>query len=384
MRVLIAPDSFGGTLSAVHAAGAMAAGWRQAAPHDVVEVVPLSDGGPGFVAVLSAALGGRLLPTTVTDPIGRPVAASVLLARDRAYVESAQACGLHLLTEAERDVRRATTEGVGGLVRTALAAGAAEVVVGLGGSATNDGGAGLLTGLGVSARTADQRSVPRGGAALGEVDRLDLAGLEPALSGAELVLACDVDSPLLGQQGASAVYGPQKGATDADVAALDQALTHWADVVERDLGGGRSWRAEPGAGAAGGLGFALLALGGRRVPGIETVLRLVGLAARVSAADLVVTGEGSFDQQSLRGKVVSGVAAAAGRAGLPCLVVAGQVSVGRREMAAAGVEAAYSVAVQAGSVSRAKADAAAQLSSLVSQVARQWSRPPPRPRQRRG
>lgn len=344
MRVVVAPDKFAGTLSAVEVADSVAAGWRRGAPGDELDLVPLSDGGPGFVAVLHAALGGALVDVPTSDPLGRPVTGQVLHAGDTAYVETAQACGLHLLAAGERDPRRTTTVGVAPLLRAAVATGARRVVVGLGGSATNDGGRGMW-------------------------EALD----GPLPAGVELVAATDVDNPLLGINGASAVFGPQKGASREDVAALDAALERWADELEPQVGA--SLRDRPGAGAAGGLGFALFALGARREPGIALVLAATRLAERVAGARLVVTGEGSYDASSLRGKVVSGVAALAREAGVACVVLAGQVSVGRREAAASGVEAAYSTAGQAGSVDAALAEPREHLERLAERVAREWSRP---------
>jgi len=371
VRILIAPDGFGGTLSPVQAAEAVAAGWRSARPHDRLDVAPVSDGGPGLLEVL-----GRVLPAAVLhvgpveDPLARPVTAGVLLDGDTAYVESAAACGLHLLTAQERDPTRTTTYGVGQLVRTALDLGARRVVVGLGGSATNDGGAGLLAALGVARLDAAGEPLAPGGGALREV--AEVRGVpDPRLAGVELVAATDVDSPLLGLRGASAVFGPQKGAGREDVALLDGALARWVDVLEPHLG--VSVRDLPGAGAAGGLGAALLALGARREPGIALVQQLVGLAERVAGADLVVTGEGTFDVSSLRGKAVSGVAALAGAAAVPCVVLAGVVRVGRREAAAAGVEATYAVADAVG-LQRSLDRPAHELAALAARVAGQWSR----------
>jgi glycerate kinase len=370
MRVLIAPDGFGGTLTGAQAAAALAAGWRDAAPHDELDLAPLSDGGPGLLEVLATALPQAVRhPATVEDPLGRPVEAAVLMDGTTAYVEAAAACGLHLLAEAERDPRATTTYGVGQLVRQALDLGATRVVVGLGGSATNDGGAGLLAALGVQRLDAAGERLAPGGAALRDVDRLSGAP-DPRLAAVDLVAATDVDSPLLGLYGASATFGPQKGASREDVALLDGALTRWADVLEAHLG--VAVRDAPGAGAAGGLGAALLALGARREPGIELVLQLVGLAARVAEADLVITGEGTFDSSSLAGKVVSGVAAEAMRNAIPCLVLAGAVRVGRREAAAAGVEATYSL-VEAVGVEAALGRPAQELAALAARVAGQWS-----------
>jgi glycerate kinase len=372
MRILVAPDGFGGTLSAAQAARAVAAGWRAAAPDDELDLAPLSDGGPGFLEVLATALpAAERRTTTVEDPLARPVTAHVLLDGGTAYVESALACGLHLLAPSERDPRRATTYGVGQLVATALDAGVRRVVVGLGGSATNDGGAGLLAALGLSRHDAAGARLPPGGAALRRLDHLQGAP-DPRLAAVEVVAATDVDSPLLGLRGASATFGPQKGASREDVVVLDAALERWADVLEATLG--VSVRDLPGAGAAGGLGAALFAVGARREPGIALVQSAVGLDERVAAADLVVTGEGTFDFSSLAGKVVSGVAATAGRHAVPCVVLAGDVAVGRREAAAAGVEQAWSL-VEAVGRDRALGDAAAALGELAERVARQWSRP---------
>ncbi|HMA47453.1 MAG TPA: glycerate kinase, partial [Frankiaceae bacterium] len=328
MRVVLAPDKWAGTLSAVQAARAMRVGWARAAPADTLVELPVSDGGPGFVDVLSTALGGRRVPATVSDPLGRPVPAAVLVDGATAYVESAAAAGLHLLAPPERDPERTTSYGVGELLRVALDAGARSIVVGLGGSATNDGGAGMLAALGL--RVDGPWEEPAG---------VDAAGLDPRLAGVEVVAATDVDNPLLGPSGAAAVYGPQKGADPAAVARLDLALRRWADALEPAVG--RRVRDLPGAGAAGGLGAGLFAFGARPGAGVELVLRTVGMPDRLAAADLVVTGEGAYDATSLRGKAVAGVARAAGEAGLPCLVLAGRVAVGRREAAAHGVQAAF-------------------------------------------
>lgn len=365
MRVVVAPDSFGGTLTAVEAAAAIADGWRAAAPSAELELVPMSDGGPGFIDVLATALGGDLRSVEVLDPLRRPVRADALVADGVGYVETASAAGLHLLDDDERDPRVTTTYGVGQLV-AALAPDVPRIVVGLGGSATNDGGAGLWAALGAQ----PAEVLMRGGAALRALD--GLAYPWPALP--DLVAATDVDNPLLGPNGASAVFGPQKGADRAAVLDLDDALRRWADLVERagDIGNVRDL---PGAGAAGGLGFGLLALGATRCSGFELVAEATGLAARVAAADLVVTGEGSFDSQSLRGKVVAGVAALAQQHGVPCVVVAGQVEVGRRDAAAAGVEAAYAVADQLGGPHAARAAGAGGVRRTAQHAARLWSRP---------
>lgn len=375
MRILLAPDGFGGTLSPVAAAQAMARGWAAGAPHDAVTECALSDGGPGLVEVLAAALpSARLVRLEVEDPLARPVIATLLLdgssGTPTAYVESAAACGLHLLAREERDPIRATTYGVGQLVRRALDEGATRIVVGLGGSATDDGGAGMLAALGLGRVDAAGERLDPGAAALAWVDRL-VGTPDPRLAGVELVAATDVDAPLLGPRGATAVFAPQKGAAATDLPALEAAKARWADVLEPALG--VQVRDRPGAGAAGGLGFALLALGASRASGLSVVSEAVGLPDLVAGADLVVTGEGTLDATSLTGKVVSGVAAAAALHGVPCLVLAGQVRFGRRELGAAGIAGAYAVADAAG-LEASLADPAGTLADLAASVAREWSR----------
>lgn len=372
MRILIAPDGFGGTLAPAQVAEAIAQGWGLAAPGDVLDLAPLSDGGPGLVDVLATALPAAVTrAVTVQGPTGHPVPAAFLLDGTTAYVESAQACGLHLVDE--RDPTTTTTYGVGELLGAALDAGATRVVVGLGGSATNDGGSGLLAALGVQLLDAAGQRLVAGGLALREVARLVgwPPGEDDRLAGVELVAATDVDAPLLGLHGASSVFGPQKGATREQVLLLDGALTRWADVLEAHCG--RAVRALPGAGAAGGLGAALYSLGARREPGIALVQGLVGLPERVAQADLVVTGEGTFDATSLTGKVVSGVAALAAEHAVPCVVLAGQVKVGRREAASYGIEAEHAVVDLVG-LERSLSAPAAGLAQLAQRVAQQWSR----------
>jgi glycerate kinase len=370
MRVVVAPDSFGGTLSAPAAAESIARGWRRAAPDDDLRLLPLADGGTGFVDVLHAALGGQWHELEVTGPFGDPVSARWLRIADTAYLESAAACGLQFVPRERRVPEVAvavTSRGVGELVAAARDAGVAEVVVGLGGSATTDGGAGMLAALGAVPVDDDGAPLSGGGAALARCARLDGA----AQLGVRLVAAADVDNPLLGPHGAAAVFGPQKGADDAAVAELDAALARFADVLAAAFG--VDVRDEPGAGAAGGLGAALLACGAQRVSGAGLVRELVGLDAELDKAQLAVTGEGSFDWQSLRGKLITAVARGAADRGLPCLVLAGQVSVGRREAAAAGVDAAYGVAEHAGGVEASMADPAGTLAALAEHVARRWS-----------
>lgn len=379
MRVLLCPDKFAGTLPAPEVAAAVAAGWRTVAADDDLLIRPLADGGPGFVEVLAEAIGGRRVPVRTVDPLGRPAAGEILLTADgaTAYLESAQACGLHLLATAERDPKATTSYGLGLLVAAAVESGARTVVIGLGGSGTNDGGAGMLTALGVTPLDEAGRALPYGGAALAAVAALDGA---PRLRGTRLIAATDVDNPLLGLHGASSVFGPQKGADRADVLLLDAALERFAAVLERDLPGcPPGLGGLPGGGAAGGIGAALLALGGGCESGIGLVTRATGLDAALDTADLVITGEGSFDHQSLRGKVVAGVAGAARDRGVPCVVVAGQVSTGRREAASAGVTDAYSLVdhfggEEGGGLAAAMSRPSDGLRELGARLARQWSR----------
>jgi glycerate kinase len=366
VRVVIAPDCFTGTLDAVAAAQALAAGWTDIAPGDSLEVVPMSDGGPGFLDALLPTLGGEPTAIEVSDPLGRPVEAQVLVSGRTAWVESAQACGLGRLSPAGRDPRRTTTTGVGQLLAHVATLGVDRCIVGLGGSGTNDGGAGAWAALGAEPAAA----LAAGGAALADLDAGRLR--PPGTPAYRLVLATDVDIPLLGPSGASAMFGPQKGADAAAVAELEAALTRWADAVEPAVGRAGLRRA-PGAGAAGGLGFGLLALGGERVVGAAAVADELGLAGRIASADVVVTGEGHLDVGSLRGKVVSAVARLAQEAGVPCVVVAGQVSVGDRQSASRGIDATYAVRDLAGSAEAAIASGAVGVQAAARLVARDWS-----------
>jgi glycerate kinase len=324
MRVVVCPDKFAGTLSAVEAAAAMAEGWLRARPNDEVTQIPLADGGPGFLEVLHANLGGQFHPVQVQDPLGRPVDAQWLEHNGTAYIEAAQANGLALLAPEERDPLRTSSFGVGELI---AAAAMPQIVVGLGGSATNDGGRGAFEAL---------------------------AG-QPVDG---LLLATDVDSPLLGPHGATYGFAPQKGARPDQLPALEQRMQDWA---QRDP----ELAQAPGAGAAGGLGFGLMLLGGRRVSGIELVAESVGLTDACAEADLVITGEGKFDWQSLHGKVASGVLTAAGKT--PVVVLAGTVDVD-------SPVPAYSLIDEVGR-ERAFAEPAAALAELAGAIAQVSRRP---------
>lgn len=363
MRVVIAPDKFAGTLSAVEAAAAIAEGWLRRTPDAEVVQVPMSDGGPGFVDVLHAALGGELLSVTVPDPYGEPVPATLLLVGTTVYVETAQAVGLHLHPPDLRRPTAGSSRGVGELIAAALAAGARRIVIGAGGTATNDGGAGLLAGLGAQATGAVLDAGPTG---LAGIAAVDLAPARASLDGVELVLASDVDTQLLGLIGATKTYGPQKGLTDEELLVVDGLLQSFAEVTDRKAA------TLKGAGAAGGIGYALLLLGAERVPGVDVVASAVGLADALVGAAVAVTGEGAFDFSSRSGKVPYGVAQLATQALVPCIALAGQVLVGSREMRALGIEAAYSLVDRVGEQRAFDAPAEA-LAELAERVARTWS-----------
>lgn len=367
MRIVIAPDSFGQTLTAPQAAHAIAEGLGERAE---CLLRPMSDGGPGFIDALREAVdGGRLIDVPTVGPHGEPVVGQVLIDRlRRGYVESAQAAGLQ--ATGRRDPLWASSYGVGTLMLAAVEAGARTVVVGLGGSATNDGGAGLLAALGVVGYDAVGVALPVGALPLLAVDRVEGTA---ALRTARVVAATDVDNPLCGPHGASAVFGPQKGASPDDVAVLDRALERWGAVLERDRPVAGAIVDAPGAGAAGGMGAALLSLRAERRSGFDVVSDAVGLGVGVADADLVITGEGSFDEQSVRGKVASGVARLAQEAGVPCVVIAGRVSLGRRQAAAYGFDATYSLVEHAGE-ERAMGEAGDVLREVSARVAREWVR----------
>jgi glycerate 2-kinase len=368
MRIVVAPDKFKGSLPAAGVAAAVAAGLRAVAGDAEILTMPVADGGDGTVDAAVAA-GFERVPVTVAGPLGEPVRASYARRGAVAVAELACACGLALLPAGRRAPLTAASFGAGEVLRAALDAGARQVVLGVGGSASTDGGAGLLRALG--ARVLDDRGEPvgPGGAGLDEVAVLDLAGLHAAVHTAEFVLAADVDNPLSGPDGAAAVFGPQKGASPADVARLEAGLRRWADVVAAAVG--KDWSRTPGAGAAGGVGFAALAvLGARMRPGIELVLELTGLESRLAGADLVVTGEGSLDAQSLAGKAPVGVARAAARHGVPVVAVAGRNTLTAAELAAAGIAAVYPLTDLEPDLERCHAEAAALLRRAGQMIAR--------------
>ena len=341
LRILIAPDSFGGALDSVRVADAIAAGWSSARPGDEIVRRPMADGGEGTLAALAAALGDRAKRRQVStvDPLGRPIEADWLLLDDGrgAFIEMAAASGLARLAPGERtpdSVRRASTRGTGDLLRAALDAGVSRITVGLGGSATNDGGSGLLRALGGRFLDADGGELAEGGGALGNLDRIDASGLDPRLAGVELVVASDVTNTLVGSGGASAVYGPQKGADPDTVRELDAALVRYGRAIERATG--RLVAGLPGAGAAGGTTAALLGFTGAILrPGVEVVAELIGLADALEFASLVITGEGRADEQTLRGKTAMGVASLARPRRTPVVLLCGALGPGAEALDAA-------------------------------------------------
>jgi glycerate kinase len=350
VQVLIAPDCFGDSLTAVEAAQAIADGWRRGRPDDELTLAPQSDGGPGFVGVLAGRLG-EVHSVGVSGPLTAQVSAQWVLdpALPRtAYIECAQACGLALLggPPTAQTALAAHSRGVGQLIAAAAGAGAGRIVIGLGGSSCTDGGRAMIDELG------------------------GLAAGRKLLADIELIAATDVEHPLLGRMGAATVFGPQKGADPDTVRVLEQRLSDWA--VELNAAAGRPVSDEPGAGAAGGIGAALLALGGRRESGAAVIAEHTRLADDVAAAELVITGEGRFDDQSLHGKVVSALAAGARSRRIPVLVLAGQVTLAEATLREAGIAAAFSITDHAGSVQRAIEDAANQLEGLAQVTAATW------------
>lgn len=339
--VLIASDKFKGSLTAAEVGDAVARGLRRARPDVTAISQPVADGGDGTVAAAVAA-GYRLVPVAATGPTGRPVLSGYARLGDTAVVELADVAGLVRLPDGLPAPLTSTSRGAGELIAAAVNAGCTRIVLGIGGSASTDGGSGLVRALGAVVLDAHGTEVGEGGAGLDAAATVDVTALRRRMSGIEVVVACDVDNPLTGPQGAAAVYGPQKGADARQVTQLEAALAHWADVVAEATGTDR--RQTPGAGAAGGVGFAALALLDARLqPGIELVLDMIRFQDRLAQADLVVTGEGMLDEQTLHGKAVAGVATAARAAGIPVVAVCGRNVLDAETLAAVGIEAAYAL-----------------------------------------
>src|SRR5580704_15232084 len=364
MKIVVAPDKFKGSLPATQVASAIAAGLHAVLPDAELVTVPVADGGEGTVDAAVAA-GFERVPVTAAGPTGDPVRSGYARRGEVAVVELAGVCGLARLPGGRPAPLAASSFGAGEVLRAALESGARRIVLGVGGSASTDGGAGLLQALGARVLGASgELAPPMGGGALRDVAALDLTGLHAARHGAEIILAADVDNPLTGPDGAAEVYGPQKGASPAEVTVLAAGLRRWAAVVAATIG--TDWSQVPGAGAAGGVGFAALAvLGATRRPGIELVLDLAGFETALDGADLVITGEGSLDTQSLAGKAPVGVARAAARLGIPVIAVTG-----RSTLTAAGITAVYRLSDLEPDPGRSLAEAAELLRRTGQMIAR--------------
>ncbi|WP_128379922.1 glycerate kinase [Streptomyces cavernae] len=372
MQVLIAADKFKGSLTAVQVAERVTAGLRRVVPDAAVESLPVADGGDGTVAAAVAA-GFERRERRVAGPLGAETTAAYALRGDTAVVEMAEASGLQRLPRGVFAPLTATTYGSGELLRAALDDGARTIVFGVGGSATTDGGAGMLTALGARFLNEDGDPVAPGGGGLADLSTADLSGLDPRLDEVELVLASDVDNPLTGPKGAPAVYGPQKGAGPDDVEALDAALTRFATVLEASIGPkALEYAQAPGAGAAGGIGYGALLLGARFRPGIEVMLDVLGFAPALERASLVITGEGSLDEQTLHGKAPAGVAAAARAAGKEVVAVCGRLALPPEALERAGFGRAYPLTEVEPDVARCIAEAGPILERVGERIARDF------------
>ena len=370
-RYLCAPDSFKESLTAMEAARAMAQGIENADHDAEVRCLPMADGGEGTARALVDATGGSMRAVPVHDPLGRPVEGHFGLLADgtTAVVETAEASGLALLEAKERNPLIASSYGTGELMLAAVRSGAKRIIVGLGGSATNDAGAGLLQALGVRLLDKNGNDLAHGGAALANLTTIDISTMDPALKNVAITAACDVTNPLTGPTGASAVFGPQKGASKDDVATLDAALAHFAQVIDSQLG--VAVNDVPGAGAAGGIGAALKGfLNAEFRPGIAIVIEQSGLDAAAQWADVVFTGEGSIDFQTKFGKTPAGVAETAKRHGKPVIAVAGRIGTGIDELHEVGIDAVFGIAPGAASLSELLADAAANVTRTTEQIVR--------------
>jgi glycerate kinase len=373
MKIVIAPDSFKDSLSAQGVADAIALGLAQVWPDAQLIKCPMADGGEGTVESVLAACAGELRRTEVRGPLGETVDASWgwLPHSHTAIIEMAEASGLQLVPLERRDACISSTFGTGELIGAALEAGAQRVILAIGGSATNDAGAGAMQALGVKLLDAQGQELQAGGLALAQLARIDLTGIDPRLAQVRFDIAADVNNPLCGPHGASAIFGPQKGATPAQVQQLDSALEHFADHCARVLD--HDVRDEPGSGAAGGLGFAAKAfLKAQFQAGVDVVAELVGLADAIKNADLVITGEGRFDVQTLRGKTPFGVARIARQQGVPVIVIAGTLGDGYQQLYAHGIDAAFTLASGPMTLQQACADAPRLLRERASDIARVW------------
>ena len=370
MKVVIAPDSFKESLSAMEVACAIEAGFREVFPHAEYCKLPMADGGEGTVQAMVGAKNGRWVSVLVSGPLGAPVQASygLLASGATAVIEMAAASGLCLLPRAARNPLKTTSYGTGELIRHALDSGARHFVLGIGGSATHDGGAGMLQALGVGLLDAQGNQIGPGGGELGRLARIDVAGLDSRVHECLIEVACDVDNPLYGPRGAAAVFGPQKGATPEMVCQLDAGLRHFAHLLARDLGADVA--EAPGSGAAGGMGAAMLAvLGARLRPGIDVVGEAIGLDAQLVGASLVITGEGRIDGQTVHGKTPIGVARLAQRRGIPVIAIAGSLAADAHTVHPYGIDAVFSTVHRPCSIEEALHEAASSVQSVARNIA---------------
>lgn len=373
-QVVIAPDKFKGSLTAVQVAEHVAAGLRRVRPDLPLVALPVADGGDGTVDA-AVACGFARLQTSVTGPTGEPVTASYAVQDATAVIELAEASGLRRLVSGDFAPVTASSRGTGELIDAAVRGGATRIVLGLGGSACTDGGAGMAEALGARFLDASGQPLPPGGAALRSLASIDTSGLDERLRGVTFVVASDVDSPLLGPEGAAAVFGPQKGASPSQVRTLENGLARLESIARRDLGAFAA--KHPGAGAAGGVGFGAMAFLDATVrPGIAFLLDLLGFAEQVAGARLVITGEGSLDRQSLRGKAPIGVARAAARATVPTVAVAGRRTLTGEQLRKARLQSAYAIADIESDPERCMTEAGPLLERLAEEIGRTWLKDP--------
>ncbi len=371
VKIVIAPDSFKGSLTALEAANAIEEGLKRFFPEAEIIKVPMADGGEGTVQSLVDATGGRIVKRIVTGPLGDKVEAQFGILGDgrTAVIEMASASGLPLVPPDKRNPMVTTTYGTGELIKAALDMGCRKFIIGIGGSATNDGGGGMAQALGVKLLDEEGNDIPFGGGGLLKLDRIDISTLDPRIAESEIVVACDVDNPLTGPRGAARVYSPQKGATPDMVEILDKALEHFAEVVKRDLG--RDIKDVPGAGAAGGLGAGLMAfLNARLQLGVDIVIEATGLEGKVKGADLVITGEGGIDSQTIYGKTPIGVAKVAKKFGIPVLAVAGGISDDASVVYEHGIDGLMSIIPRPMTLDEAMAQGKKLLSDAAERIAR--------------
>ncbi len=375
MQIVVCPDKFAGTLSASQAGSAIAEGWRKYAPAAEISVIPISDGGYGFLDSISTALNLKTEPIFIRGPLKDVVPAEFAFDSKTAYIEVAQVVGIHLLTPNSDSVMSASSYGVGELISAAVEKGFKRIVIGLGGTATSDGGAGALAALGAIAFDSsgnEIQALKNGVADLLSIARMDLTAVEKFLTGVTIEILTDVDNPLLGVRGTAIIFAPQKGATQLQVKEIELSLMHFSQLVGKREDG-KNPAVALGAGAAGGLGFALMRIGATRSEGIERVIQILGLKDAISKADLVITGEGKFDWQSLDGKAVTGVAKTALNLGKAVIVLAGQVEIGRRDWQTIGLSGAFSMEEFRG-LDQALAQPIETLAQLSERVARTWNR----------